>query len=912
MAQRDVLRELVNKLNTDLILLITHGGDDSIIDGVGNPIDDEEISHWKLRGTPIIFNNSCSSWTITGNALLKAGARSLIATLWPVRNVVAAGLASKIGSRLHDENDQWNVLEIFESSIQELALEQPDAAESLAAYVFVGPPRSQLRTQPVVGFQETLTLLTKVFDSLHNVFIDLAVNGRPDVALTSYQAVSSALQRRFKSLIEKDEIPHPLPPPFQTFTILETDLIFARAAFGFNRALLSHLPYEDHDEHLSSMDYELGTVVNEMTSWEERHDRHLGRTEEEKIRASQESGVRFRAIGEGRLYTLMVQLVYLEILPFVSVLAEVHEWERAKVWLELARLMVTTPRDLSPDKQVSDQAIIRRVREGNLEKMRVYGSDEELSFDHLQDIDRPDLLNRFGIAYKRLRQYERALAFYEAARDLAEPGSKNYANAISNIANLFHEQGATQEGVTGLRSAFVEQEKLEDYGNAVVTAANMLRLSSLTGDVVDGSIITKALDWANKSESSALRVRMCSDLLGAQACYYASRGKHAEAVEITARIAEYLKYPFPPPAVEVHLNELVTWYLERGLFTKSLDLALRNAVYLEEANMHEVAARNYIAAAAAAVNAYTKTQKKQYVDTFLGCAARVGAALQMYPSLREADLAEYTANIWNNLTSIWSQVADFGDTSLAVKAYEAIKVWEPKRDDVAGELLLRAFNERNKDFIKQLADRGALSRETRVIISKDLHVTVETTTNREDKNSQLPNDLVIPDTVYSYWPLHTSSNAVRKAGSQMEFVAGVAVYPLHKDDGATVEETEVRVLRTDGQGTYLYKDVFGSSFIPYRTVFELAPGLLPIDLNYQSKYGVSPQATIRFGTNNCEIEIEARDNQDEVATKVWLCDVDLLFREVPDELLWGEGSPFAIKMPFEMYVTFLRLLSKPH
>lgn len=917
MAQRDILRELTHRLATDLILLITHGAGDSITDGLGEELGSKEIGGWRLRGTPLVFNNSCTSWATTGNAFLAAEARALIATMWPVRNDVAAALAAKIGDQLHGSEGRGDVLGMFVDSVRELTQAWPAARDTLSAYVFIGSPQTRLLTQPLTGVEETLNLLTEVFSSLYNVFIDLAANGRPDLALNAYKAVSHALFRRFKSLIEPGEVPRPLSPPFQIYTLLEVDLLFASADFGFHKAVISHIPHEEQEAHIRRMDYELSVAINELTTWNERHDRHFGRTREQRENMSEKAGMFIGALGDGMLYKLLVQAVYTDVLPFITTLAGIHARDRAQEWLKVATIMVTTPRDLSPDGTVSDEALIERVKEGNKERMRVISfsndaAEDEIFIDLLQDFNRADLLNRFGIACKYLREYDRALSFYNAALGLAEPGSNDHANIRSNIANVLRELGGSDEALGEMQHAFIEQERQKDYRNAVVTAANMLRLAASTGVTADESVMAKALEWADAAELSAERLKRRADLLGATACYYASRGLHDKVLEIRNDIARLLQLPFPPPDVEVHLNELVGWYSDTGLHAKSVELALANAADYQAANLPDVAARTYVAAGCAAISAYLATRNKYFLSTFLDCAAKVGKALRLYPSLQGPELQDFVGNMWENLTSMWQQCSEFGETRLAVMAYETLKVWEPGQRHPDWELASRAFDEKNVAFVRRLAAAGAIKREAIISISQDLDVTIETATRRHDGGSALGPHEVVPQTVYGYWPLHKPSTPSEKVGTQMSFIAGAAVYPLRSGESATVVESDLRVLRTDGHGTYLYQDIYGSRDVEYRLLFRLDPGLIPVDLTLYPKSGPVPQSTIRFGKHSCEIRVEGRDENRTAASIPWMADVRLVFRTAPEltQVLWDESSPFASTMPFEMYMTFLRLLSK--
>lgn len=97
----DVLRGLVVDLPVELVFFNCHDADDAIVLG-GHALPDDDIPV-TLRHRPIVFNNSCRSWTRLGREFVRAGARGYIGTLWTIPPNLAAGFARTVVRRLTAE-----------------------------------------------------------------------------------------------------------------------------------------------------------------------------------------------------------------------------------------------------------------------------------------------------------------------------------------------------------------------------------------------------------------------------------------------------------------------------------------------------------------------------------------------------------------------------------------------------------------------------------------------------------------------------------------------------------------------------------------------------------------------------------------------------------------------------------------
>ncbi|MCE6998989.1 hypothetical protein LZG04_29925 [Saccharothrix sp. S26] len=97
-ASPDVLRDLVADLPVELLFFNCHDADDAIVLG-GDTLPDDDIPV-TLPHRPIVFNNSCRSWTRLGREFVRAGARGYIGTLWTIPPNLAAGFARTVVRRL--------------------------------------------------------------------------------------------------------------------------------------------------------------------------------------------------------------------------------------------------------------------------------------------------------------------------------------------------------------------------------------------------------------------------------------------------------------------------------------------------------------------------------------------------------------------------------------------------------------------------------------------------------------------------------------------------------------------------------------------------------------------------------------------------------------------------------------------
>ncbi|MGW4645416.1 hypothetical protein [Kitasatospora sp. NPDC004289] len=97
----DAVQTLPTDLPVELLFFNTHGTDDAIVLG-----EDLTLENWlipqalKLRHRPVVFNNSCQSWTGVGREFVRVGARGYVGSLWSVPSAQAADFGRAVLPRI--------------------------------------------------------------------------------------------------------------------------------------------------------------------------------------------------------------------------------------------------------------------------------------------------------------------------------------------------------------------------------------------------------------------------------------------------------------------------------------------------------------------------------------------------------------------------------------------------------------------------------------------------------------------------------------------------------------------------------------------------------------------------------------------------------------------------------------------
>ncbi|MFD3622412.1 hypothetical protein ACFWWT_46150 [Streptomyces sp. NPDC058676] len=850
-ARRQVLQEVLHRIETDLVLIIAHGEGDHFDDHDNDEISSALLKTWKLRGRPVVFNNSCSSWTTSGEAFITAGAKAVIATLWPVANHEAAAIGGRFGELLHTLPEA-SVPDLLATALREAP---KHSFETAAAYIYVGLPGVTPFAVPAMDDHETVELLATTFDTMFNCLEQLLTVGDTATALALQPVVTASLRQRFAALVRPGAMPLHLPSPWAQFTTLDAACLIGLANLAFGRRLLRALPRTQQRPAVEQMRELAMGVLRELLEWDERHDRHRGRPFSEAERAA--SPVHLGVFGDRGFYTLGSAFALNDLLPLADSLLQTRAPELhhdALTMYELAAKLVTIPSDLEPDGSVTDETLIRRIRTGNPEHYKAIwsrdGSEpgQEMTIDLLAEAvrDKAELANRFGMIRLRLQEYDAAIAFFESACELATACSPVAVNAASNLATASSLSG-NRTYAAGHVEAFALQLAADDLDNALITAANLLRHAALNNRRVDHAFLAEVLPLAERITSPVVRTAHKSSVLGALSVYHAARGDHGRATATCAMLVPLLSQPQPEPAR--HLSELAEWYYQHDDYARGMEQGLHTAQALDRARLPEEAAFSYLQAASCALMAHGGRGPKRYLRLFLQCVHRLGYYTRAHPEVAHR-FEERLGNALEDTHGLWHQFQALGLRRLALLAYEAQKTWPNGEVHESWESLSHAFHPRNVAAVREFAAQGLLRRSAIVRIGPEMHVAVSTVTHRSDA----PTSAGSP-AVYAMMPLHgtgrvTGTDNVRQVGR------GV-VFHLGPGDHAVVSENGVEAVVTDRHGGPFYQGLWGSRIFTYGLVISVAASIDVTDVRCARIAGADPAIRTVDGLNGTIIHVTA-------------------------------------------------------
>lgn len=816
-AKRTVLREALERLVTDLVVLITHGRDDYIEDVDNSEITASEVSGWALRGEPMILNNSCSSWLTTGEAFLVAGARSVIGTLWPVDNAAARRIGTRIAERIHAGVPVDPAELLREATEAERATDHVTAA----AYVYVGVPTAVSFSTMAVDFNEVADHFTAATEALVDVISDIADEAGPDVFHAFRYAMYSTLQQRASASLAPGAMPLPLEGQFAPCTMLDMDFLLATVGAGLGLMLWKRVPDEGLSALAEEIDQHLLMAVSELGSWDDRHDAHLRRKRQDVSLPPELTGLEIGALGEWGFIDLAARLTLTRILPFSALVAAMPgraERETARKWFAMAALMVTMPPDLEPDRSVRDEVLIARIVEGIKVPLRLLHDFTGVSQSaRVPEVDllaravpKDELANRFGVVLIRLGERERAIPFFTAALHLTEPGSATEANVRSNLAHY----GLADDSPW---SPFEAQAASGDPVNASITAANVLLRAASQGRPVSESQIRRVLSVIDTIDPTQERARHLCDFLSATSVYLASTGRYKDAAHAQAEVRGLL--PQAGPAAAKCLGRLSSWYYDDARFARAAQTLLTDGATLEKLGWNEAAARAYTRGADAAGEEGNRRSLRSWNPSVLiECSQRLGRLFSLYPEIR-AVLGEHASDFLQNAVSIRQAFARTGLLKSALAAYRAERAWPNSTPDPGWDLLADAFHERNAADFHTLAESGQIRRLLTVTFDTRARARIDTTT------TWLGPSETGPPGVIAYLPLHHA--AATSANEPYVRASAWAAFELRPGRPVTITQEDADVLTRRDAGLLLLARRCGSRSVHHELEIFLPPGWVP-------------------------------------------------------------------------------------
>lgn len=187
-ASFESFNQLIDVLPLETIFFITHGADNAIL--LGNlPLTASQIVQWvTLRSKPIIFNNSCLSWTGVGQEFIRTGARGYIGTLWSVATKSAADLARIVMQRLVEDG----------VPVSEAICKKTIDTFNQLAYIFVGTANTRLDQWHNLNLKGDKEYLLAALGFLFNTIDSILGEGnieKKELAKFLYQEATNLKQR---------------------------------------------------------------------------------------------------------------------------------------------------------------------------------------------------------------------------------------------------------------------------------------------------------------------------------------------------------------------------------------------------------------------------------------------------------------------------------------------------------------------------------------------------------------------------------------------------------------------------------------------------------------------------------------------------------------------------------------------
>lgn len=881
-AKTEVLRQVLERLSTALVLIAAHGAERGIELEKGHSVRDSEIANWRLTGSPVVFNNSCSSWTEVGQAFLRAGARAYVGTLWDVTHESASDFANCLLQQMLDRPFD-GVARAMNLATAHQAADATTAHDG--AYIYVGLPQVSARLESPVNRFERLENAALAMHRLYGFLHELVGDGRASIARLLQPGVNATVVTGFSGIQAPDDpVPLPLPPPFAG-TVLDLGFVVGTADVQLLRRVAQASPVEEQEGVLTQCIAALDNVVSDLSTWVKRHS---------AFEAASGTAPGFDA--GAQVYRLLVLSAYEVVLPLAKDCSDVQMVVETRRLFALASVMVTIPADLAAGTPPAPRTVLERIRQGSPQVVQVVGSGERVEFDQLENaVNRSDLANRFGIVLRGLGDESSAIEFFELATKLAEVGSRDQLNAKAN-------RWRRADPLAKLPQVFQEQLGAGDMENAAVSGSNLLRSAGAAGQQLPADLLGKIENLPDRISGVEARASVLCLLLGSFAVYYAGVGDLAQAQARSAGIGDHLaKRDFSDAGglanATTGARALFEHLQETGAYATACDEGVEVAARLRRAELHEEALRVHIAVCASAIRGYEQCRQERFLTAFLENSALAGRLVQERPVLAQtlADMVDWVAQ---NSSGIWRQADTNGQLSLALLAYDAQRSWPDGVTDHAWELLRAARSESNRAAVATLAAAGDIHRFGSVVIDDEFRVIAEVTTARS---------ATIGPPVISMWPLLSLPDNCSCRPESVRIVARHVVAALAPNGRVIVREASLPHLRGDSRGAHLYSDVWGSRTISYSLELRLPARLLPQRIRLEDVARDSVAIDMRFVPDGCEVRIAPREENVR-----WLGRLNIFCFDVKDTRFpfVAPDGPFGNWVPVEFFEQMMGLLER--
>jgi tetratricopeptide (TPR) repeat protein len=178
-------------LPLEFLFFNTHGNDDSIKLGE-QQVESTDLVQWlTLPSAPVVFNNSCLSWTGVGREFVRVGARGYIGTLWPVGVKTAARFAAQTMAEL------IRGVPVAEA-IRRAVVDDP----TFMAYIYVGTVRVCALARNDGLEKGTQKYSLEALDSL----LELLLYAKDDLTHEMDRPVAAYLYSEVEALMKRQEL----------------------------------------------------------------------------------------------------------------------------------------------------------------------------------------------------------------------------------------------------------------------------------------------------------------------------------------------------------------------------------------------------------------------------------------------------------------------------------------------------------------------------------------------------------------------------------------------------------------------------------------------------------------------------------------------------------------------------------
>lgn|GEM_PF-3878710 len=894
-ADAVMLSEILKLLEIDMLLLITHGADDFIHDYRGIEINSSMISQWSLKGNPIVFNNSCSSWVTTGNAFIEAGARGMIATLWPIENKVAHAVGLEMAMRLGQ--DEKPIAELLWDVLREKRDRNIAVTPDQHAYIYIGLPFDELIITKPINSSEKLHLLGQAFLKMDEICRRLLYQSDPETAHRFRQIFSRQIEARTAALYEENTGSQ-LQPPLHQFSLLEMPYLLSLSTFSFNKELLNKSISEEQNKILDEMDSCLRFAIDQLITWNERHEAVKPR---ERIEEHQFSYLDV-SLSPVSLHKYLYNLVANYTLPFVLTMEGFRRLEMAWNWFSISGKLLQTENE-TENWGTEDELIIARISKGITQKSRaiknfnesdtVALADEFMEVSFIEGNEKANLLNKFGIALVNLKEYHRATAFYIKALEFVENNSEEYYNIFSNLTKVKGLIAGSDSIIKDFDLVIKEQFSKGDYVNAFISQCNLIRYCVNHNFPIEQEIEKRSFTIINYLEESRKK-QARAETYSLFAIAHATDNKYEEAKNYNNLIATELTPFIRDTEVCLFLTDYCMWLYDKQFYSLSLERAEWMASVFHDLHLELDEMKALLQACYCLQMIFERKKSAENAIKYVAGVQRLGKLAKDSVEFKK-EFPTNTEVLTHNMESLWHYADREGNRDLAYGAYLALRAWNRPLPD-SGKLLANTMHPVNKKMVHAAAHHAYLTRHVSFYLNKAGQLIIKVATHYSDSAPQH-----FPNTLYCYFPIEFEGEYSAEE-NDAECCCKSLMFALEKGRGVTV--TSIPTICKDKNGFYSYIESWGSTIIHYSYSIYFEEGLIPTLVTYN--FEKDPLTTTYMLLNHQGINIYVDYNGRKTSTGIAYVAFEFVYQHQLYDALKSNNNIFNKSFTYIRFWNFIK------